>query len=34
MQIAHPFGKGAVGSGLRLAQGKELTTIAFQAEFM
>lgn len=34
MQIAHPFSKSVVGSGLRLAQGKELTTITFQAEFM
>lgn len=34
MQIVHPFSKGAVGSGLRLAQGKEPTTITFQAEFM
>lgn len=34
MQIVHPFSKSAVGSGLRPVQGKELTTITFQAEFM
>lgn len=34
MQIAPPFSKSAVGSGLRPVQGKELTTITFQAEFM
>lgn len=34
MQIVHPFSKSAVGSGLRLVQGKELITVTFQAEFM